>query len=209
MQIHKLILTFFIISLSWLGVNAYASASAPQNDPVGLLQYIADNMIVGLKNNKATLKTKPQIVYRLADHFIVPYTDVTQMAKGVLPPSIWNKATAAQREQFKKAFTTTLIRTYASALSSYEDQTVRFYPIRGGYEGKAAVDVQSDIQGSQGDPISVSYRMIRLGNAWKLYDLSVGGLDMLESFRSQFADILANGTMDQLLQRMSTHNQGA
>ena len=203
MQIHKLILSFLIISFSWLTfANVYA---APQNDPVGLLQYMANNMIAGLKANKATLKTKSEMVYRLAYRFVVPYADLPEMAKGVLPPNIWKSATPAQRMQFQKEFTTTLIRTYASALTSYQDQTVQFFPIRGGYEGQNAVDVKSQIIGSN-QPIQVSYHLIRVGSVWKLYDLSVEGVDMLESFRSQFADILSNGTMDQLLQRMASHN---
>ena len=100
-----------------------------------------------------------------------------------------------------------MIRTYASALTSYEDQTVQFYPIRGGYQGKRTVEVRSEIQGGN-QPIQVTYRLMRVGSVWRLYDLSVEGVSMLESFRSQFSDILSSGSMDQLLQRMVQHNRG-
>ena len=130
------------------------------------------------------------------------------MARGVLPPHIWNSATQAQRIQFQKEFTTTLIRTYASALTSYEDQTIRFYPVRGGSQGLRSVDVNSEIISSEAEPIRVSYHLIRVGNAWKLYDMSVEGVSMLESFRSQFSDILSSGSMAELLNRMSAHNRG-
>lgn len=189
-------LAFFI--LSCFAVVAYA------NDPVSMLQSVANNMISGLKANQATLKSKPQIVYSLAYKYVVPNSAISEMAKRVLPPQTWNSATPAQREQFQKQFTTTLIRTYASSLTAYKDQTVRFYPVRGGSGNTVTVD--SDILSSENQPIRVTYRLIRVGGSWKLIDLSVEGVSMLESFRAQYADILSQGSMDQLLQRMSSHN---
>ncbi|TAK77511.1 MAG: ABC transporter substrate-binding protein [Gammaproteobacteria bacterium] len=209
MRNNKLVLSLLIVVFGWLSCFAsYAQSGATQSDPIAMLQYMANNMIAGLKANKATLKTKPQVVYQLANRYVVPYASLTAMAKSVLPPNIWNNATPAQRMQFQKEFTTTLIRTYASALTSYEDQTVHFYPIRGGYAGANTVEVNSEITGSNSQPINVSYRLVRAGSVWRLFDLSVEGVSMLESFRSQFADILESGTMDQLLQRMSEHNSG-
>src|SRR5690606_19450442 len=116
--------------------------------------------------------------------------------------------TAAQRAQFKSEFTTLLIRTYASALTSYQDQAVKFYPVRGGYEGKNTVQVTSEIVSSEASPIRVTYSLVRAGGGWRLYDMSVEGVGLIDSFRSQFADILANGNMNTLLQRISSHNQG-
>lgn len=202
MRINKLILTVLIVSFGWL---MCATTYAQSSDPVGLLRYIANNMIAGLKANKATLKTKPQIVYSLAYRYVVPHADLTEMSKRVLPPQVWNSATSAQRARFQKEFTTTVIRTYASALTNYQDQTIQFYPVRGGSGGNT-VEVNSDIISSQTQPIHVSYRLMRVGGGWKLYDMSVEGVDMLESFRAQFADILSQGDMEQLLQRLSGHN---
>lgn len=187
--------------------NMVANA-ANQGDPVQLLQYIASNMINGLKQNQATLKNKPQIVYNLAYRYVVPYADLNFMSKSVLPPQIWNNATSSQRAQFQKLFTKTLIRTYASALTAYQDQTVQFYPVRGGSQGANTVEVNSEITSSQSQPIHVVYRLVRSGSVWRLYDMSVEGVSMLDSFRSQFTDILAQGTMEQLLQRLTQHNQG-
>lgn len=205
MRINKLFLTFFILMFGWMTtITAYA---APTGDPVGLLRYIADNMIAGLKSHQATLKTKPAIVYNLAYRYVVPYADLAEMSKRVLPPQTWNSATPAQRERFEKEFTTTVIRTYASALTSYQDQTIQFFPVRGGVSG-STVEVNSEIDSSQSQPIHVTYRLVRTGGGWRLYDMSVEGVDMLESFRAQFADILSQGDMNLLLQRLSGHNKG-
>jgi len=208
MRISKLIrVSVLTVLLGWLMSMTMVQAAAPQNNPVALLQYIANNMIAQLKEHKATLKNNREFVYRLARNYVVPYADKDEMAKRVLPPRVWESATPAQKEKFKSQFTTLLIRTYASALTAYEDQTIQFYGVRGGYEGRNTVEVRSEITSSQSQPIQVSYRLVNVGGAWRLYDMSVEGVDMLESFRAQFADILAQGGgIDQLLQRLSSHN---
>ncbi len=176
-------------------------------DPVSMLQSVANRMIANLKANSATLKTRPGVVYSIAGKIIVPHADLAEMSKRVLPPATWNSATPAQRRQFQAEFTTTLIRTYASALAQYTDQQVKFFPVRGGYAGKKTVRVDSQIIRPDGGPtISVSYRLIARGGDWKLYDLSVEGVSMLESFRSQFADQLNRGNMASLIQVLKQHN---
>src|SRR5689334_7863655 len=113
---NKIILSFFIMMFGWF----MSAATYAQEDPVQLLHHIAENMIAGLKTNQATLKTKPGVVYNLAYKYVVPYADLSEMSKRVLPPPVWNAATPSERTQFEKAFTTKVIRTYASALSNYK-----------------------------------------------------------------------------------------
>lgn len=191
--------------IGWLSISVAAYASI-QSDPVDLLRYIADNMISQLKANKATLKTKPGIVYKLAYKYVVPYADLPEMSKRVLPPRVWKSASAGQRAQFEKEFTRLVIRTYASGLTSYKDQEVRFFPVRS--RGGSSAEVKSEIISPSSPTISVTYRLLKRGGQWKLYDMSVEGVSLISSFRAQFADILANGNMDTLLKRLSRHNKG-
>ncbi len=204
MRVNHYIKSVAAIMLGWLMVVTIAQASV-QSDPVQLLQYIADNMVTQLKTNKATLKTKPDLVYNIANKYVVPYADLPEMSKRVLPPRVWNSATAAQRTQFQHEFTRLVIRTYASALTSYQDQEVKVYPVRGDMGNN--VEVRSEITSSSSSPIKVSYRLIKVGGDWKLYDMSVEGISLISSFRSQFADILASGNMQDLLNKLSKHNE--
>lgn len=206
MRLNKVILSCLIgifACTAWM--NVYAEAPK-QNDPVALLQYIADNMLSGLKENQATLKSKPAIVYDLAYKYVVPYADLAIMSKRVLPARVWTSASSEQRVQFQKEFTTTVIRTYASALTSYKDQSIQFYPLRGDQSQANTVEVKSAITSPDSGAIHVSYRLVHVGKAWRLYDMSVEGISLIDSFRSQFSDILAQGNMNQLLARMSSHN---
>lgn len=199
---NKIIMMFMAMLIGWMAV--VTPVSAQSGDPVSLLQSIANNMINSLRTNKANLKNKPQVVYDLAYKYVVPYANLNEMSKRVLPPRIWNTASEAQRKEFQQLFTKTVIRTYASALSNYEDQTIKFYPVRGGVGG-STVEVHSQIMSGSRDPISVTYRLVRTAAGWRLYDMSVEGVSMLGSFRSQFASILAQGDMNTLLQRLSGH----
>ncbi len=196
-KIFSLILTTLFICFAW-------TTAVAQSDPVSLLRSMADQMIAQLKAHKATLKTHPAIVYSLANSIVVPQADLDEMSQRVLPPQTWNSATPAQRAQFKKEFTTLLVRTYASALADYKDETVRFYPARGGSQGR--VTVNSQIIRSDGPSISVSYSLVLRGSSWKLYDMTVEGVSMLQSFRSQFADQLTRGNIAELISVLRGHN---
>lgn len=204
MRANKIITGMVALAVGWLCSVSIAQAGV-QSDPVGLLEYISSNMIRELKQNKATLKTKPGIVYKLAYRYVVPYADLNEMSKRVLPPTVWRGASESQKAQFKKEFTRLVIRTYASALTSYKDQVAKFYPLRGSAGNN--VQIRGEIVGSGGN-IQVSYRLLKSGGSWKLYDMSVEGVSLVSSFRSQFASILANGNMSTLLKKLSSHNKG-
>ncbi len=196
----------FMIFIFCAVVNATPSYAA--ENPVSLLNSIADNLIAQLKANKASLKSDPSLVYSLAQNIIVPHADRDEMSRRVIPPSVWNKASSSQRSEFESEFMTMLVHTYASALADYNDQTVKFFPVRGGYEGKNAVQVHSEIERADGSPISVNYRLVLRGSEWRIFDMSVEGVSMLESFRSQFADQLSKGDMDTLIKHLRSHNAG-
>ncbi len=83
---------------------------------------------------------------------------------------------------------------------------MKIYPVRGEMGG--SVEVRSVITSSNSSPINVTYRLLKVGANWKLYDMSVEGISLISSFRSQFADILSNGNMQKLLNKMSQHNAG-
>lgn len=197
---------YLCMAVMLMGVCLYAKPLLAVSDPVAMLNGVADQLIAKLKENKASINSNPSLVYSLANKVVVPHADINEMSKRVLPPAIWDSATATQKSQFQSEFTTLLVRTYASALAEYKDQTIRFYPVRGGYQGKNNVQVNSIIERSDGPSIAVNYRLLLKGAEWRLYDLIVEGVSLLESFRSQFADQLAQGNIGDLIKKLAEHN---
>jgi phospholipid transport system substrate-binding protein len=137
---------------------------------------------------------------------VAPHFALQEMSRIVVGRNAWNAATPDQRMQFAQQFKKLLIRTYSSALASYQDETVKFMPIRGGISGNR-VQVNSVILRQGAPSIAVSYRLIQLGQDWKVYDLSVDGISLVESYRTQFAaQISQGGNLSTLTQKLMQHN---
>jgi phospholipid transport system substrate-binding protein len=172
-----------------------------QNSPVPMLEQTANSIIAALRDNKASLKSNPNIIYKAVEAHLLPIVDVAGMSRSVLGRQAWNKATAAQRAQFSKAFTRLVIRTYSSPLAQYSDESVQFLPIRGSLNSRF-LRVNSIIVRAEGQNISLSYSLVNKNGQWKVYDLSVEGVSLLQSFRSQFAAALQNSSMDDVIKEM-------
>jgi phospholipid transport system substrate-binding protein len=176
------------------------------SSPVDLLQTTSNQLIATLRQNQATLKTKPQIVYGIVNQILLPHVDLINMASGALGREAWMQATPEQRQAFTHQFSILLIHTYASALAQYTNERVDFLPLRGDFTQQTRVQVDSQIIREAGPPINVSYRLMQKGGAWKLYDFSVDGVSMVESFRSQFVAELQQTGLTGLINKLAQHN---
>lgn len=179
-----------------------------QTSPVPMLETSASQILSTLKQNKANLKKNHQIIYQAVERYLLPNVDVNGMSRSVLGRQAWNKASAADRQEFTQVFTQLIIRTYASPLAEYTDETVKFLPMRGPISGQFT-RVNSVIVRSNGQNIPLSYSLVAKGNGWKIYDLSVEGVSLLQSFRSQFGQILQNESMKELIAQMRKNSNKA
>lgn len=185
---------------------AFSFCTLAASSPSTMLQTTTDEVIAALKSNQATLKNNPKVAYRIINTIIVPRFDLEGMARSVLPRNIWIQATAGQRAQFTQQFTNLLVRTYASALASYQNETVQYLPPRGN-ANNSRMQINSTILRQGGPSISVSYRLVFIGQNWKIYDFAVDGISMLQSYRSQFTDQLSQGgNINTVIQKLSQHN---
>lgn len=198
MKTHHTLKYFLISCLLCISMNISAAPS-----PVVMLQNVSDQMLSTLSQIK---DRNDQALYSLVKRILLPHIDLNQMSVLVVG-KYWASATPAQRSQFQNEFTQFVTRTYSSALSSYSNQKVRFFPIRGGVSGNR-VQVNSAIDQRNGDSVSVSYRLSLNGDVWKVYDFSVEGVSIVENYRSQFADVLRKDGVGGLIQRLRQQNTG-
>ncbi len=191
----------------WMAMCLCFSMTAmAAGDPVAMLQQTSNQMISALKQNKATIKTNPKLVESLARQIILPHVDTSAMSQLALGRTAWQNATSSQRQAFVSQFTTMMIRTYSSALAAYSNQSVTFLPVRGGTDNLTRVQVNSQIIQPGGPAIPVSYRLLNRSGSWKVYDMSVDGISLVQSFRAQFANQINQSGMDGLLSVMAKHN---
>lgn len=174
-------------------------------DPVTMLESASHEMIAALKKNHQKIEADPHVVYGIAKDIVLPHVDISAMSRLALGRESWQKADKAQRQDFMEQFTDLLVRTYATALSAYTNETMKFKPIRGDISKKKRVQVDSIIYQQGGPAIPVSYRLLLRDGVWRVYDITVDGVSMIQSFRSQFASTIAQQGMDGLLKDMHKH----
>ncbi len=201
----KMIKVFKQVSLT-LGVFFMATLAMAQTpSPMPMMNSTADQVIQALQQNKSHLTT--DVVYSIVNQYLIPHVDINGMARSALGRNAWNKATDEQKKEFSEQFVTLVVRTYASPLTEYTDEKIHFFPIRGSIEGKSFLNVNSAIIRSSGNNVPVSYSLVLLQDQWKIYDMSVEGVSLLQSFRLQFAQELSQGSLDNLIANMKRHNE--
>ena len=99
------------------------------------------------------------------------------------------------------------MRTYAGALTQVKDQTVQLKPLRAGADDSEVV-VRTEVKG-KGDPIQLDYRLEKSGSTWKIYDVNVLGVWLVEQYRSSFAQEIGTGGVDGLIAKLAERNKAA
>lgn len=195
---HLLTLVF----CSLFTLSAYAASN-----PMDMLQSTSNQMLSELKVHQSTLKTDPNRVFDIVDRVLLPHVDMDYMSKSVVGRAGWMNASTQDKQAFTQQFTELLTRTYASALASYTNQTVKFFPIRGGYEGQTQITVHSEIVQPSGPAVPMTYILLLEGNNWKVIDFSVDNVSIVNNFRAQFSSDLNQGGLSNLTQKLKQHNE--
>ena len=151
---------------------------------------------VTLAMNGAVKWSDPELREKLRDA-LMPRFDWFEMAKQALGKH-WSAVPSRQRE-FVAVFAEFLGNSYIGKIGSYKDEKIVF--VHESIE-KNLAQVDTKIIPSKGDPTSINYRLHRVGGEWKIYDVVVEDISVVANYRAQFDRILANGSFDDLIQRL-------
>ncbi len=186
------------IFLSFFMINLYAV-----NSPVPMLENTANVIIQKIKVIQAT--KSPDITTNIETavrQVLLPHVDVTGMSRSVLGRTAWNRASQSEKVAFMHAFTNLVIRTYAKPLANYKDEKIHFYPISL-TSSDTFTKVKSLVTPSDGNPITMQYSLVFLNGEWKMYDLSVEGVSLLQSYQQQFASALKSKSLVQITRELN------
>ena len=190
-----------------LSVALLASAPfvrAAEEGPDALIKRVSTEVLDAIKADKATQAGDTSRVLALVDTKVMPNVNFTRMTASAVGRN-WRQATPAQKTRLQEEFKTLLIRTYSGALSQVKDQSLNVKPLRAA-PTDTEVTVRTEVVG-RGDPVQLDYRMEKTPTGWKIYDLNVLGVWLVETYRTQFAqEINANG-IDGLIASMSQRNK--
>ena len=197
----------FTAAIATLGVGlAIVAPVRAEVAPDALVRKISTEVIDTAKADKAIQAGDINKIIALVDDKVMPSVNFEVVTRSAVGPQ-WRAATPEQRSKLQGEFKTLLVRVYAGALTQIRDQSVEItktQPVPGGNQ----VVVQSEVRG-KGEPIKLDYRLDKFGEVWKIIDVNVGGIWLVQSYRSQFAQVLSNGGVDALITRLVDQNKAA
>ena len=181
-------------------------AFAAEESPDAMVQRISTEVMDAVKADAAIQAGDVSRIVTLVDTKIMPNVNFSRMTASAVG-RFWRQATPEQQTKLQAEFKTLLVRTYAGALGEVKDQSLSFKPTRFRPEDTDVV-VRSVVRG-RGEPIQLDYRLEKGSNGWKIYDLNVLGIWLVDTYRSQFAqEINANG-LDGLIATLTQRNKAS
>ena len=183
--------------------------SAADETADGLIKRLSTDVLDSIKTDKAIQAGDVSRIVALVDTKIMPNVNFQRMTASAVGPG-WRQASPEQQKRLQEEFKILLVRTYAGALAEISDQSIFVRPMRAAAEDKEVV-VRTEIKG-RGDAIQLDYRLEKTpgeGAGWKIYNLNVLGVWLVETYRSQFAQEInakgINGLIGSLSERNKTN----
>ena len=190
-----------------LALSAPLAAHAADEAPDALVKRLSADVLDTIKADKSLQGGDINKIIALVDSKIMPNVNFQRMTAAAVGPG-WRQATPAQQKRLQEEFKILLVRTYSGALAQVSDQTITMKPLRASPEDKDLL-VRSEVVG-KGEPIQLDYRLEKTpgqGAGWKIYNLNVMGVWLVETYRSQFAQEINAKGIDGLIASLESRNQ--
>jgi phospholipid transport system substrate-binding protein len=181
---------------------AHAQVTAPD----ALIKQVSTEVIDTLKADKAIQAGDVSKIITLVDTKVMPNVNFQRMTAAAVGRP-WKTATPDQQQRLQAEFKILLVRTYAGALTQVRDQTVQLKPYRAGAEDTEVV-VRTEIKG-KGEPIQLDYRLEKADGGWKIYDVNVLGVWLVEQYKNSFAQEIGAVGIDGLITKLAEKNKAA
>ena len=185
--------------------SAVAHAQAVKGPDV-LIKEVSTDVLDAVKADKSIQTGDVNKIIALVDAKVMPHVNFQRMTASAVG-RYWRQATPDQQKRLQDEFKTLLVRTYSGALSQVKDQTVQLKPMRAGAEDPEVV-VRTEVRG-KGDPIQLDYRLEKSPEGWKIYDVNVLGIWLVENYRNSFAQEIGANGIDGLITKLVERNKSA
>ena len=189
--------------LSVAAAGAHAQAKAPEV----LIKEVSTDVLDAVKADKTIQAGDIRKVTALVDQKVLPYVNFQRMTSAAVG-RYWRQATPDQQKRLQDEFKLLLVRTYSGALSQVSaEQKVELKPMRA-QPTDTEVVVRTEIRG-KGDPIQLDYRLEKAADSWKIYDVNVLGVWLVENYRNSFAQEIGANGIDGLIAKLAERNKAA
>lgn len=199
-------ITSWLASAALLFGVATVHAADAIKAPDQLIKEVSTDVLDAVKADKSIQAGDVQKVIALVDAKVMPYVNFQRMTASAVG-RYWRQATPEQQKRLQEEFKTLLVRTYSGALAQVKDQTVQLKPMRAGPDDKDVV-VKTEVRG-KGDPIQLDYRLEKRDDGWKIYDVNVLGVWLVQNYTSSFAQEIGANGIDGLIAKLVERNKTA
>jgi phospholipid transport system substrate-binding protein len=185
---------------------AVTTTHAQDEAPDALIKRLSVDVLDTIKADKSLRTGDLTKVIALVDTRVMPNVNFQRMTASAVGPA-WRQATPEQQKRLQEEFKVLLVRTYAGALGQVTDQTIVLRPLRAAAEDKEVM-VRTEIKG-RGDSIQLDYRLEKTpgqGAGWKIYNLNVLGVWLVETYKTQFAQEINASGIDGLIKSLTERN---
>ena len=205
MNMNRRYLTCFLTaSLGALMLLTVPAVRAAAEGPDEMIRRLSTDVLNNIKADKDVQRGDLRKVTAFVDSKVMPNVNFTRMTASAVGRN-WRQATPEQQKRLQEEFKNMLVRTYAGALSQVKDQTIDVKPLRAG-AADTEVIVRTEVIGG-GEAVQVDYRMEKTAIGWRIYDLNVLGIWMVETYRTQFAQEISARGIDGLIATLAQRNK--
>jgi len=181
-----------------------ATAGAQELGPEELVKKVTADVLDTIKSDKQLQAGDRKKALALAEQKVLPHVDFKHAAQIAVGRS-WSKATPAQQDQLTQQFRSMLIRIYSASIDVYRGQTMKVLPVRVP-PGATETRVRNEYLREGRQPVPIEYSMMKTDSGWKIYDISVEGISLVLTYRSEFESIVRTAGIDGLIKRMAEKN---
>jgi phospholipid transport system substrate-binding protein len=164
--------------------------------PTEQMRTTLDKVLAIVRNS--TSSSKKEELRAQLEEVIYPRFDFTEMAKRSLG-SHWGRRTAEEQREFVKVFAGLLGTTYADRIESYTSQNILYTRE---VEDKNYAEVDTKIVTDKREELSINYKLHSVNNEWKVYDLVIEDISLVNNYRSQFDRVIARSSFEELIRVM-------
>ncbi len=182
-------------------------AAAAEEGADALIKRLSGEVLELIRADKAIQAGDVSRIIALVDSKVMPSVNFQRMTASAVGPA-WRTATPEQQKRLQEEFKTLLVRTYAGALTQIVDQQIVIKPMRASADDKEVI-VRTEVRG-QGDALQIDYRLEKIsgeGAGWKIYNINVLGVWLVETYRSQFAQEINAKGLGGLITTLSERNK--
>ncbi len=172
--------------------------------PVDQIRVTVDRVLAILQDPSLSSDEKRQARRDQLRQAIFPTFDFAEMAKRSLG-SHWRRRSPAEQEEFVSLFTDLIQNSYVGSIESYNGDKVAYLRE---VQDKNYAEVGTNIITAKGEEFSINYRLHLQGGEWKVYDVVIENISIVNNYRSQFNRVINRSSYEELLRVLKEKQQG-